>query len=222
MAVSRANFRARDRIRGAEWFDEIAGAVGAVVEAVEMRGDDWAAQDLLVRFDHPVIIFDEPQWTCCHSAHNFEYVEDTRTALPAASLASEADAETRDETRYAKKRRLLRNHRAEMRIVQVVIAQHDLEDEVEERVVEDTGNNSYWMGVDSDMDESSDAEDPEATAKEELSAAKRELEDRSGLIEALTEREQRERIVLDLERIVLDLERERMKMADLESRLSRP
>ena len=63
MAVSRTNFRAGDRVRGAEWFDEIAGAVGTVVEAVEVRGDDWAAQDLLVRFDHPVVIFDEPQWT---------------------------------------------------------------------------------------------------------------------------------------------------------------
>ena len=63
MPVSRTNFRAGDRVRGAEWFDEIAGAVGTVVEAVEVRGHAWAAQDLLVRFDRPVIIFDEPQWT---------------------------------------------------------------------------------------------------------------------------------------------------------------
>ncbi len=59
MPVSRTNFRAGGRVRGAEWFDEIAGAVGTVVEAVEVRGDDWAAQDLLVRFDRPVVIFDE-------------------------------------------------------------------------------------------------------------------------------------------------------------------
>ena len=141
MAVSRTNFRAGDRVRGAEWFDEIAGVVGTVVQAVEVRGDDWAAQDLLVRFDRPVVTVDEPQWTYFHSAHNFEYVEDTRTALPAA------------------------------------------------------------------MDESFDAEDPEATVKQEL-------EDRSALIEALTERAQRERILLDLER-------ERVTRADVESRLSR-
>jgi len=128
MAVSRTNFRAGDRLRGAEWFDEIAGAVGTVVEAVEVRGDNCVAQDLLVLFDHPVVIFDEPQWTFCHSAHNFEYVEDTRTALPAPSLASEADEETRDETRYAKKRRWLRNHRAQMRVVREIIEQHDLQD----------------------------------------------------------------------------------------------
>ena len=80
MPASRTNFRAGDRVRGAEWFDEIAGAVGTVVEAVEVRGNDWAAQDLLVRFDRPVAIFDEPQWTFLHSAHNFEYIQDTRTA----------------------------------------------------------------------------------------------------------------------------------------------
>ncbi len=80
MPVSRTNFRAGDRVRGAEWFDEIAGAVGTVVEAVEVRGHDWAAQDLLVRFDRPVVIFDEPQWTFLHSAHNFEYIEETHAA----------------------------------------------------------------------------------------------------------------------------------------------
>ena len=53
-----------------------------------------------------------------------------------------------------------------------------------------------------------------ASLAEELTAAKQELEDRSALIEALTERAQRERIVQDLER-------ERMARADLESRLSR-
>ena len=41
------------------------GAVGTVLQAVEMRGVDWAAQDLLVRFDRPVVIFDEPQ--CSYS-----------------------------------------------------------------------------------------------------------------------------------------------------------
>ena len=80
MPVSRTNFRAGDRVRGAEWFDEIAGAVGTVVEAVEVCGHDWAAQDLLVRFDRPVVIFDAPRGTFFHSAHNFEYIEDTHTA----------------------------------------------------------------------------------------------------------------------------------------------
>ena len=74
------NLRTGDRVRGAEWFHEIAGAVGTVVRAVEVNGDDWAAQDLLVRFDRPVVIFSEPQWTFFHSAHNFEFADESRAA----------------------------------------------------------------------------------------------------------------------------------------------
>ena len=38
MPVSRTNFCAGDRVRGADWFDEIAGAVGTVV-VVDLRVD---------------------------------------------------------------------------------------------------------------------------------------------------------------------------------------
>ena len=97
MPVSRNSFHADDRVRGAAWFDEIAGVVGTVVQAVEVRGDDWAAQDLLVRFDRPVVIFDEPQWTFCHSAHNFEHIENAHATPgeqedPAAALRQELAA----------------------------------------------------------------------------------------------------------------------------------
>ena len=37
MASSRTNFRAGDRVRGVQWFDEIAGAVGTGVEDVEVH-----------------------------------------------------------------------------------------------------------------------------------------------------------------------------------------
>ena len=57
MSVPRTNFRAGDRVRGAEWFEEIRGVTGTVVEAMLVTGQDWAAQDLLVRFDRPVRIF---------------------------------------------------------------------------------------------------------------------------------------------------------------------
>ena len=76
----RTNFRAGDRVRGAAWFDAIAGAVGTVVHVAEVSGDDWVAQELKVRFDRPVVIFGEPQWTFRHSAHNFELIE-SRTEL---------------------------------------------------------------------------------------------------------------------------------------------
>ena len=80
-------------------------------------------------------------------------------------------------------------------------------------MIEETGSAAYWFGFQPDMGESSGGEDPEAAAKEDLSAARRELEDRSALIEALTERAQRGRIVLGLER-------ERMARADLDGRFS--
>ena len=78
MPVPRTNFREGDRVRGAAWFEEIAGATGTVVKAILVTGRDWAAQDLLVRFDRPVTIFEgeSPMWTFCHSAHNFEYVDE--------------------------------------------------------------------------------------------------------------------------------------------------
>ena len=91
MAVSRTSFRNGDRVRGAEWFDEIAGAVGTVLMVHTVNGDEWVAQDLLVRFDRPVAYDDDgegEQWTFCHLAHNFEHVDEARpprsvrTALP--------------------------------------------------------------------------------------------------------------------------------------------
>jgi hypothetical protein len=77
MPVPRTNFRAGDRVRGAEWFHEAAGAIGTVVRADLVTGSGWAAQDLLVRFDRPMAIFEDapPQWTFYHSAHNFEFVD---------------------------------------------------------------------------------------------------------------------------------------------------
>jgi hypothetical protein len=50
----------------------------APVEAILVTGEDWAAQDLLVRFDPPVAISKDgpPMWTFCHSAHNCEYVDE--------------------------------------------------------------------------------------------------------------------------------------------------
>ena len=78
MPVPRTNFREGDRVRGAAWFEEIAGVTGTVFEAILVTGSDWAAQDLLVRFDRPVTIFEgeSPMWTFFHSAHNFEYIDE--------------------------------------------------------------------------------------------------------------------------------------------------
>ena len=78
MPVQCTNFREGDRVRGAEWFKEIAGVTGTVVKAILVTWEDGAAQDLLVRFDRPVTICEgeRPTWTFCHSAHNFEYIDE--------------------------------------------------------------------------------------------------------------------------------------------------
>ena len=67
-------FRAGDRIRGAEWYCEIAGVQGTVEEAVDVViVDDQFVQDL-VRFDRPVMICGQPTRTFSHSARNFELI----------------------------------------------------------------------------------------------------------------------------------------------------
>ena len=63
-----------------------------------MTGGDWAAQDLLVRFDRPVSIFGSPMWTFCHSAHNFEYIDEaaeTRREMEAISDAEDPPSSPR-------------------------------------------------------------------------------------------------------------------------------
>ena len=72
-------FRAGDRIRGAEWYCEIAGVQGTVEEAVDVEiVDGQLVQDLLVRFDRPVLICGQPTRTFFHSAHNFKLIQRVR------------------------------------------------------------------------------------------------------------------------------------------------
>ena len=68
-------FRAGDRVRGAERYCEIAGVQGTVKEAVDVEiVGDQLVQDLLVRFDRPVVICGQPTRTFFHSARNFEMI----------------------------------------------------------------------------------------------------------------------------------------------------
>ena len=75
--ANRANmpyFRAGDRIRGAEWYCEIAGVQGTVEEVVDVEiARDQLVQDL-VRFDRPVLTRGQPTRTFSHSARNFELI----------------------------------------------------------------------------------------------------------------------------------------------------
>ncbi len=280
MSVPRTNFREGDRVRGAEWFEKIAGVTGTVVKAILVTGNDWAAQDLLVRFDRPVTIFEgePPMWTFFHSAHNFEYLDEaveTRRemeaisdtedppssprALPSFPLEGRAfqqpmdimqtggnelqrcsqcnkeksnpgcfyldkwycssrcrhDAGDRTAclrwdcgcTRYAKKRRLLRRHRDQMRIMDDFIRDQDLEDEMEERLIESTGDAGFFLGSDSEMDEASDKEDPELELR-------REANEKLSFIQAAND-------MLAPREMARDLDRTRMQLEDLRSQVLR-
>ena len=113
-------------------------------------------------------------------------------------------------TGYAKKRRLLRDHRTQMRIMQDIIDDHDLASELEEDMIAQTGNTGFWLGYDTGyagLDESSDTEDPEANAKQEVQELRQEATSQQGLVTAVQG-------ALECRAIATDLERTRMRLED--------
>ena len=91
-------------------------------------------------------------------------------------------------TGYSIKRRLLRNHRAAMRIMDELIVQNELDAELEELLIEETGNTNYYLGSDSEMDEPSDAEVPEQALRDlaaELKDLAAEGADQRAMVQAV-------------------------------------
>jgi hypothetical protein len=115
-------------------------------------------------------------------------------------------------TQYAKKRRLLRNHRTEMRIMQSIIGAHGLASELEEELLAETGNTGFPLGLDTEtggMDEDSD-HDPEADLKQQVQELRQEAADQQSdqyrvIAAVLAE--------LDSRSIATDLERARARMS---------
>ena len=67
-------------------------------------------------------------------------------------------------THYAKRRRLLRDHRVNMRVMDDVILDYGLDEELEARLVRETGNTNFFLGQDVDLDEPSDAKTPTSSS----------------------------------------------------------
>ena len=89
-------------------------------------------------------------------------------------------------TRYAKKRRLLRAHRRNMRIMEDLICEHGLDEELEERLIEETGTVNFWLGSDpEEMDEPSDTEDPEQQLRTTVDALRAEAADQQAMVQAV-------------------------------------
>ena len=110
-------------------------------------------------------------------------------------------------TRYAKKRRLLNRHRQEMRFTREWLQSLGLEDALDDNLEENTGDTGLFLGYTTELDESSDEEDPEQALREALA-------EKSSFVEAAT-------AILEARGHAIDLERSRMQMEDFRAQLIR-
>ena len=95
-----------------------------------------------------------------------------------------------------------------MRIMDDVIDEHGLSSDLEERLIDETGNTNFWLGEDTDMDEDSDQEDPEAVAKQQVNDLLQESKDKQAFAAAAQD-------ILACRAVATDLERARMQLEDL-------
>ena len=117
-------------------------------------------------------------------------------------------------TGYARKRRLLRDHRANMRVMEELIDQHGLSEELDDLLIEHTGNTNFWLGQDSFLDEPSDTEDPEDTLRAANACLRSDAADQSTMVQAVQQ-------ALECGRMRMDVEHARMALEDMRSRLLR-
>ena len=82
-----------------------------------------------------------------------------------------------------------------------LIEDRGLGDELQDVMISETGNTHHFLGSDSEMDEESDCDDPEA-------ALRRESADQQALVTAVAG-------ALESRRVLTDLERSRMQLEDL-------
>ena len=209
----RPQFRIGDRVR-------VTGAFGAPLEGALGRVDEVITVDIgdgAVAYD-VVVLLEELQTIFTHSAHNFEYIDEPPKGKGKGGepFAGKGKGFGQDcgRTKYSKKRRLLRNHRTNMRIMNDIIEEHDLSDELEQRLIDETGNTNFWLGEDNDMDEDSDQEDPEALATNKIIALLHENDDKQSLVEAVQG-------ALSCRAMATDLDRARMQLEDLRAQMSR-
>ena len=101
-----------------------------------------------------------------------------------------------------------------MRVIMEFVDDYGLGLELQNFTIAETGNTGFFLGYDSDMDESSGAEDPEAQAKEDVSALRAEAADRQRFLEAVQG-------ALQCRAAAVDVERARMQLEDMRAPLAR-
>ena len=117
-------------------------------------------------------------------------------------------------SRYARMRRMLRAHRAQMRIMETLLDHEDMSSELDDMLIEFTGNTMFWLGEHEFMDEPSDAEDPEAMLRAENADLRAAAADQSTMVLAAQQ-------ALECGRLQRDVENARMSLEDLRSGLLR-
>ena len=90
-----------------------------------------------------------------------------------------------------------------MRVMEEFIQERGLEEELEQRMIDETGNTNFWLGHIDYMDEDSEQEDPEAALRQELA-------DKNAFVEAAAG-------VLQYSKMAADLEHARMILEDVRS-----
>ena len=124
-----------------------------------------------------------------------------------------------DVTGYSQKRRLLREHRKTMRVMQGIIREYGLHGQYSEALQADTASD-WWPGPDyEELDESSDVEDPEKRARDDLEVYKREVADKETLFQIAVVETARKSV--EDKQVHLDLERARMEREDLRGQILR-
>ena len=86
-----------------------------------------------------------------------------------------------------------------------LIEDHGLDEELEDRMVAETGNTNFWLGYIESMDEESDGEeDPEA-------ALRKEVDDKHAFVDGA-------RCIVEARETARELERARMRLEDNDAR----
>ena len=106
-----------------------------------------------------------------------------------------------------------------MRVMQGIIREYGLHGQYSEALQADTASD-WWPGPDhEEPDESSDVEDPEKTARDNLEEYKREVADKETLLQIAVVETARKSV--EDKQVHLDLERARMEREDLREQILR-
>ena len=116
-------------------------------------------------------------------------------------------------TVYARRRRLLRDHRYNMRIMEGLIDQEDLSSELDDLLMR-RGNPNLSLEDHPFMDEPSDTEDPEEALRAANAALRSEAADQTTMVQAVQQ-------ALEYGRMRADVEHARMALEDMRSHLMR-